>query len=126
MTKIIALTVALFCLSICVGISVYAADTRPCADDVSKFCKDVKPGGGRIANCLKEHEKDLSPACKTRTNEMMMRAKEVHKACADDIDIFCKDAQPDKGNIAVCLREHKSELSPECKEEFGKGQHRRD
>jgi hypothetical protein len=43
----------LFCLSLCVGISVYAADTRPCADDVSKFCKDVKLGGGRIANCLK-------------------------------------------------------------------------
>lgn len=126
MTKSFVLTVALVCLSSCVGISVYAADTRPCADDVSKFCKDVKPGGGRIANCLKEHEKDLSPACKTRTEEMMMRAKEVHKACADDIDKFCKDVQPGKGNIARCLREHKGELSPECEEEVVKGKHRRD
>jgi hypothetical protein len=57
---------------------------------------------------------------------MIMRAKKVHKACADDIDEFCEDAQPGKGNIARCLMEHKSELSPECKEEFGKARHRRD
>jgi hypothetical protein len=125
MTKIFALTVALFCLSLWIRINVYAEDTRPCADDISKFCKDVKPGGGRIANCLKEHENDLSPACKKRTEEMMMRAKEVHKACADDIDKFCKDVQPGKGNIARCLREHKGELSPECREEFRKARHRR-
>lgn len=35
----------------------------PCADDAAKFCKDVKPGEGRIAACLKEHEKELSQAC---------------------------------------------------------------
>ncbi len=126
MTKIFALTVVSFCLSLWVGINVYAEDTRPCADDILKFCKDVKPGEGRIANCLKEHEKDLSPACKKRTEEMMMRAKEVHNACADDIDKFCKDVQPGKGNIARCLREHKGELSPECKEELRKVQRKKD
>jgi hypothetical protein len=123
MTKFFVLTVALFCLSLWIGINVYAEDTRPCADDVSKFCKDVTPGGGRIANCLKEHEKDLSPACKKMTEEMMTRAKEIHKACADDLDKFCKDVQPGNGNIARCLEEHKSELSPGCGEEFGKARH---
>lgn len=38
----------------------------PCAEDAAKFCKDVKPGEGRVAACLKEHEKELSPACKDR------------------------------------------------------------
>lgn len=126
MNKIVAWTVALFCLSLLVGINIYAADTRPCADDIANFCKDVKHGGGRIASCLKEDEKDLSPACKARNAEMMMRAKEVDKACADDIDKFCKDVQPGRGNMARCLREHKDELSPECKEEMVKGKHRRD
>ncbi len=38
----------------------------PCAEDAAKFCKDVKPGEGRVAACLKEHEKELSQACRDR------------------------------------------------------------
>ncbi|MDD2805124.1 MAG: cysteine rich repeat-containing protein [Elusimicrobiales bacterium] len=38
----------------------------PCAADAAKFCKDVKPGEGRVAACLKEHEKELSQACTDR------------------------------------------------------------
>lgn len=38
----------------------------PCAADAAKFCKDVKPGEGRVAACLKEHEKELSQACRDR------------------------------------------------------------
>ncbi|MHB0995567.1 MAG: cysteine rich repeat-containing protein [Elusimicrobiales bacterium] len=38
----------------------------PCAADAAKFCKDVKPGEGRVAACLKEHEKELSQACLDR------------------------------------------------------------
>ena len=38
----------------------------PCAEDAAKFCKDVKPGEGRVAACLKEHEKELSKACTER------------------------------------------------------------
>jgi len=36
---------------------------NPCAADVQKFCKDVKKGEGRVINCLKSHQPDLSPAC---------------------------------------------------------------
>ncbi len=38
----------------------------PCAADTEKFCKDVKPGEGRVKACLQEHEKDLSQACRER------------------------------------------------------------
>jgi hypothetical protein len=37
-----------------------------CKDDVVRFCSEVKPGGGRIIRCLKEHENDLAPQCKAR------------------------------------------------------------
>jgi hypothetical protein len=124
MKRIIPLMIALFCVSLLVGINAYAEDTRPCADDAAKYCNGVNPGGGRMATCLKEHEKDLSPGCKQRNHEMMMRSKGMHKACADDVDTFCKDVQPGKGNMANCMREHKSELSAECQKEFGKGRHR--
>jgi hypothetical protein len=35
-----------------------------CVDDYKKFCAVVQPGGGRIVQCLREHEKDLAPACR--------------------------------------------------------------
>lgn len=35
-----------------------------CEEDAKKLCKDTKPGGGRIMQCLKQHEGELSPPCK--------------------------------------------------------------
>jgi hypothetical protein len=35
-----------------------------CWDDVTRLCDGVRPGGGRILKCLKEHESDLSEPCK--------------------------------------------------------------
>ena len=43
-----------------------AETAGPCAADAAKFCKDVKPGEGRVAACLKDHEKELSQACTER------------------------------------------------------------
>jgi hypothetical protein len=44
---------------------------KACHDDAKKLCSDIKPGGGKIAQCLKEHEGELSQACK----EMMDRPR---------------------------------------------------
>jgi hypothetical protein len=38
----------------------------PCKADKEKFCADVKKGKGRIKECLKAHENELSPACKAK------------------------------------------------------------
>lgn len=35
-----------------------------CGDDLARFCKDIKPGGGRIRECLRAHEQELSDGCK--------------------------------------------------------------
>jgi Cysteine rich repeat len=87
----------------------------PCADDVAKYCKDVKPGDGRIARCLKDNEKQLSPACKSSIEESEKRIKEAHQACEADAQKFCKDVKPGQGRIVKCLREHEKELSAGCK-----------
>ena len=34
-----------------------------CWQDLQQFCKGVKPGGGRLINCLMGHQNDISQAC---------------------------------------------------------------
>lgn len=40
-----------------------------CSDDALRLCGNVKPGGGRMRDCLKEHENELSPQCKEKFGE---------------------------------------------------------
>jgi hypothetical protein len=105
----------------CVGIllagtDAYAQGQRgPCADDIAKFCKDVKPGGGRLVQCIQEHEKELSPSCTASIEEAKKKLKDAHQACDDDVQKFCKDVKSGQGRIVSCLREHQKDLSPTCR-----------
>ncbi len=36
---------------------------RACRADAQKFCKDVNAGGGRIVQCLRQHQSELSEGC---------------------------------------------------------------
>ncbi len=109
-----ALAVLALCALLVAGAEAPAAQ-GPCADDVAKYCKDVKPGGGRLARCLKDNEKQLSPTCKASIEDSRKKAKEAHQACADDVQKHCKDVKPGQGRIVQCLKEHEKDLSPECK-----------
>jgi hypothetical protein len=109
-----ALAALALCALLVAGAEAPAAQ-GPCADDVAKYCKDVKPGGGRLARCLKDNEKQLSPACKASIEDSREKAKEAHQACADDVQKHCKGVKPGQGRIVKCLKEHEKDLSPECK-----------
>jgi Cysteine rich repeat len=40
-----------------------------CKDDAQRLCEGIKPGGGKIVQCLKQHESELSPSCKAEMNK---------------------------------------------------------
>jgi len=100
-------------------------EAKPCAGDVAKFCGDVKPGEGRIAKCLKENKDQLSPECKAHVAKVKETLKEVHKACEDDVTMFCAGVQPGEGRILKCLKEHKAELSSKCQEGITKAKEKK-
>ena len=37
---------------------------KACDEDVKKLCPDIRPGGGRILQCLHGQQSNLSPACR--------------------------------------------------------------
>ncbi len=42
--------------------------------------------------------------------------KDMHGACRADMQKLCKGIQPGGGRVAMCLKQHESELSPGCRE----------
>jgi hypothetical protein len=85
-----------------------------CKADYEKFCKDVKPGQGRIEQCMKQHEGEFSTACKEHINVEKEREREFVNACKPDVEKFCKDIKPGQGRIIRCLKQHQAELSANC------------
>ena len=81
-----------------------------CAADIKKACGTVKPGGGRIATCLKERVGDLSDVCKARLAEVAAAGK----TCRADIQ---KQQCADKAGIqkVTCIRGALANLGDDCK-----------
>ncbi len=97
------------------AMNVFAQQGGPCTDDVAKFCKGIRPGGGAVAKCLEENEKDLSPACKEQISKAKKKIQDFKEACRADVTKFCKDVPPGRGRILQCLKQNEEELSPACK-----------
>jgi hypothetical protein len=90
----------------------------PCYEDIQKFCKDVKPGGGRVSACLEKNLAELSPGCSSFQQLTKERIAKFIQACDADIEKLCKDVDPGSGRVAACLKAKQAELSPACKAEF--------
>ena len=91
---------------------------RVCQEDAKKFCSDVRPGGGRIYNCLTSHNAELAPACRDRLAEAKARYDEFVKACKGDADKYCKSIPPGGGRVLSCLKGRESDLTADCKAQF--------
>ena len=88
-----------------------------CAPDLVKFCSKVKPGGGRLVDCLHANEGKLSKACKRAHSEHYRKielAEGAKEKCAGDAEDLCADVTPGTGRLARCLKDHLDELSKPC------------
>lgn len=115
--KWLSVLAGMFCLVLATGAS---AATRPCADDAAKLCQGMKPGGGAVARCLREHSSELSPACKSNIAKAKRKARAFNKACREDARKFCQDEKRGGGRILKCLAQHQDDLTPACKDKMRK------
>lgn len=76
-----------------------------CKADAQKLCKDTKPGGGRVMACLKEHESELSPACKEQLPVMAACGQEMKKVCGD----------AGQRKMRECVKKNADKLKAVCK-----------
>ena len=112
--RLVLVVAVMFCF---VSSLSYAQDVQKqgaCKAYYEKFCKNVKPGQGRIAQCMKQHEGEISLACKEQLEAEREKARDFVKACKPDAEKFCKDVKPGKGLIIRCLKQHQTELSADC------------
>ncbi len=72
-----------------------------CRADAEKLCKDVRPGDGRMARCLKQHEASVSPACKDAMVRARQKMQALREACAGRCEAVLQGRQvrtrPDAG-----------------------------
>jgi hypothetical protein len=45
-------------------------------------------------------------------------AADVAAACKADVDKYCPGIKPGDGTLKACMKEHRKELSPDCKKEL--------
>ena len=62
--KTLALMVTLVSLLLAPGSDSITATENPCKADFERLCGDVKPGQGRIGECLRAHKDETSQECK--------------------------------------------------------------
>lgn len=89
--------------------------TGACKADADKLCKDVQPGEGRIARCLKQHETNVSPACRDAMRQARQRMQALREACAGDAKQYCKGVKPGHGRMLTCLQQNELKLSEGCR-----------
>jgi hypothetical protein len=121
-----SLLAGLFFLSLMFPVCVSAVEKNPCAEDIAKFCKNIKPGTNAMMDCLEKHESVLSDACRdyeakmggsrVEKEEWVREKKVFSQTCKDDIDKFCKGVNPGQGGVVTCLKERVDKLSAPCRE----------
>jgi len=91
----------------------------PCAETVTRYCKDVVPGGGRLMKCLNEHRDDQSIACRDWVEDQQKSVNDLIAACPEEIATLCSVDPTDKIRIYLCLQGNYTSLRLDCRSKLG-------
>lgn len=89
-------------------------DQGPCKEDVDKFCAEAQRGA--VGKCLREHEAELSSACREQISKMRKKVKSLQESCDEDLQKFCSSVQPGGGRVLRCLDGNYDRLSETCQQ----------
>ena len=93
-----------------------------CKSEITTYCKDVKPGEGRILACLYAYEDKLSGKCEYALYDAAARLERavaaltyVAKECEADIVANCGGVKAGEGRVLQCLEKNEAKVSARCK-----------
>jgi hypothetical protein len=93
-----------------------------CKTELATYCKDVKPGEGRILACLYAYEDKLSGKCEYALYDAAARLERavaaltyVAKECEADIVANCAGVKVGEGRVLQCLEKNEAKVSKRCK-----------
>ena len=97
--------------------------TEGCKADIEKYCKDVKPGDGRVLACLYAQSDKISPRCEyamydaaSQLERALTALTYVANECRDDLKANCQNIEPGEGRLLDCLAKNDAKVSGRCKQ----------
>jgi len=88
--------------------------------EIAKLCPDSPMGTPGFQACMKEHSTEASAACMGQSQKKAgdaAHADLIKKSpCMDDVKKFCPGKWPGTPEFSACMKEHRSELTPACRE----------
>ena len=92
-----------------------------CNTELARFCTEVTPNEGRLLACLYAHGDKLSRQCDyalynaaARLERAISAITYVASECGAELETHCANVDVGEGRVAQCLKDHASELSPDC------------
>jgi hypothetical protein len=122
--------VSLICAMVLYAGIVFAAEKGPvqtvtdgCKKEIETYCKDVKPGEGRILACLYAREDKLSGRCEYALYDAAAQLERavtaltyVANECKDDLKAYCANVKPGEGRLLNCIDKNMEKVSSRCKQ----------
>ena len=95
-----------------------------CDKEIKQFCKEVKPGQGRLGACLYSHSNKLSFDCAYSMYDGAEQLLDIRTAldrlasdtsCKSDIAQYCIGVAPVPDLIFLCLKKNFATLTDGCR-----------